>query len=158
MVLILSQPCPHSWAVYFCWSWEFSLRHPEINVVWIEGVLPPTADLHLLFPAPVSAQHHPVWHHHTLLLPGCQQPMCKALLSDTKCLPVPLHSEAEPEVMFFLVCLCLSRKLHSGDIYSLSSCEGTIIETKGCFLSFSQAAAALAQSSCGELEVWLSHP
>lgn len=69
--------------------------------------------------------------------------MCKALLSDTKCLPVPLQSEAEPEVMFFLVCLCLSRKLYSGDIYSLSACEGSIIETKGCFLSFSQAAAVL---------------
>lgn len=141
MVLILSQLChTHElyWtAVHFSWSWEISLRHSEIDVVWIEGVLPPTADLHLLFPAPVSAQHHPVWHRHTLVLPGCQQPMCKALLSDTKCLPDPAHSEAEPEVMFFLICLCLSRKLHSGDIYSLS------LETKGCFLLFSQAAAAL---------------
>lgn len=64
-------------AVHFYWNWELSLRHPEINVVWIEGVLPPTADLHLLFPAPGSAQHHPVWHHHTLLLPtACARPCC----------------------------------------------------------------------------------
>lgn len=51
IVLILSQLCPHSWALLD--SWEFSLWHTEKNIMWIEeGILPPTTDLHLLFPAP----------------------------------------------------------------------------------------------------------
>lgn len=135
IVLILSQPCPHSWALLGSCTFLLKLGvFPEAS--WNKCCMnwrclasssrsAPAVPCSRLSPA------HPVWQHHTLLLPGCQQP-CEGLAVWHQMSPSSCSQWGWTGVMFFLRCLCLLRKLRSADIYSLSACEGAITETKGC--------------------------
>lgn len=141
--------CPHSFtctpqlhctAAHLSYSREFSQQLFDKSYTnWRRHIAFPSSS------APAVSCSRPSTSR-SRLMPhgGCRQPVYAGWppAPEVRWLPDLPHSSAELEVMFFLVCLCLWRRLLSDCPYTLIR-EGALREMKRCFPWLSEPATSL---------------